>query len=433
MLEEFVKRFEKLGYKEQTEIQKAVYQPMIDGGEDIVGLSPTGSGKTVAFLMPILANIMAGEGTQALIVEPSQELAMQVTSIIRDWAGPFKVKILPLIGGANVKRQQEQLKKRPEIVVGTPGRILGLLDERKLKVNHVDTVVIDEADDLLQDDSLEKARQIVAAVPRDAQVAYFSATDNEVLYNLEEVMGKPARIIDVRDLDKSRGVVKHGQFQVSRGKRNDVLNRLTKLTNFKALVFFNQQTELNRAFNYFKHQGYAPVEKLSGEENKMQREKALRNFRKGQTKLLLTTDVAARGLDIPKLPAVVNYDLPKEANTYIHRVGRTGRMGEPGLVINFGDDHDLRDLKKLLRDEEYDLQPLYYFRGKLVDHVDQADIDQAKADELAKQKVVPEVKGTKPSVKKARIRKVQAVVETPKKPRKKNRKRNQKNKGYHKK
>ncbi|GAA3182838.1 hypothetical protein GCM10020006_12900 [Fructilactobacillus sanfranciscensis] len=143
--------------------------------------------------------------------------------------------------------------------------------------------------------------------------------------------------------------------------------------------------------------------------------------------------MAARGLDIPKLPAVVNYDLPKEANTYIHRVGRTGRMGEPGLVINFGDDHDLRDLKKLLRDEEYDLQPLYYFRGKLVDHVDQADIDQAKADELAKQKVVPEVKGTKPSVKKARIRKVQAVVETPKKPRKKNRKRNQKNKGYHKK
>lgn len=432
MLEEFAKRFEKLGYENQTEIQKAVYQPMIDGGEDIVGLSPTGSGKTVAFLMPILANIMAGQGTQALIVEPSQELAMQVTNIIRDWATPFNVKILPLIGGANVKRQQEQLKKRPEIVVGTPGRILSLLNEHKLKANYVETVVIDEADDLLQDESLEKARQIVAAVPRDAQVAYFSATDNEVLYNLETIMGKPARIIDVRDLDKSRGKVKHGQFQVSRGKRNDVLNRLTKLTNFKALVFFNQQTELNRVFNYFKHQGYAPVEKLSGEENKLQREKALRNFRKGQTKLLLTTDVAARGLDIPKLPAVVNYDLPNEANTYIHRVGRTGRMGEPGLVINFGDDHDLRDLKKLLRDEDYDLQPLYYFRGKLVDEIDEAEIEKLKA-ETPKQKPLPEVKGTKASSKKIRQRKVVAVETEKHKPRKKNRKRNQKNKGYHKK
>ncbi|WP_413627030.1 DEAD/DEAH box helicase [Fructilactobacillus vespulae] len=428
MLEQFEKRFEQLGYQAPTEVQKAVYQPMIDGIEDFVALSPTGSGKTVAFLMPILANIMAGQGTQAIIVEPSQELAMQVTNIIRDWGKPFNVKVLPIIGGANVKRQHEQLKKRPEIVIGTPGRILSLLADRKLKTNLVENVVIDEADDLLQDDSLEKVKQIVASVPRDTQVGYFSATASDVLYNLETEMGKPAKIIDVRNLDKSRGEVRHGQFMVSRGKRNDVLNRLTKLTNFKALVFYNQNSDLNRSFNYFKHQGFAQVEKLSGDENKLQRERALRNFRKGQTKLLLTTDVAARGLDIAKLPAVINFDLPKDATTYIHRVGRTGRMGEPGTVLNFGDDHDLRDLKKVLKDEEYVLKPIYYYRGKLLDEIP----DEAKNKTPKPQKI----KSNGKAIEKASFKEKEShttFVATPKKARKKNRKRNQKNKGKRKK
>ncbi|USS88531.1 DEAD/DEAH box helicase [Fructilactobacillus hinvesii] len=422
MLEQFATRFAQLGYNAPTAIQTAVYEPMIDGGTDIVGLSPTGSGKTVAFLMPILANLMPGEGPQAIVLEPSQELAMQVTNVIRDWGAPFHAKVLPIIGGANVKRQQEKLKKRPEIIVGTPGRVLSLLQDHKLKAQNIETVVVDEADDLLQDDSLEKVRQIVATVPRDAQVAYFSATESEILHHLDEEMGKPAQIIDVRDQDRTRGAVRHGQFQVSRGKRNDVLNRLTKLPNFKALVFFNQTTELNRSYNFFKHQGYARAEKLSGTESKLQRERALKAFRKGQLKLLLTTDVAARGLDIPKLPVVVNYDLPTDANTYVHRVGRTGRMGEPGLVINFGDDHDLRDLKKLLRETEYDLQPIYYYRGQLVDHVD-----------------APQEKQPTPATPRATAQpgdQVESTKSTPVQPnppkqrkRKKNRRRDQKNKG----
>ncbi|USS92950.1 DEAD/DEAH box helicase [Fructilactobacillus ixorae] len=426
MLEQFETRFAQLGYAAPTAIQTAVYEPMIDGGSDIVALSPTGSGKTVAFLMPILANLLAGGGPQVIILEPSQELAMQVTNVIRAWAGPFHAQVLPIIGGANVKRQQEKLKKRPEIIVGTPGRVLNLLQDRKLKPQGIETVVVDEADDLLQDDSRAKVRAIVGTVPRDAQVAYFSATDSDVLHHLETEMGKPATVIDVRKQDQSRGVVRHGQFEVSRGKRNDVLNRLTKLPNFKALVFFNQSQDLNRAYNFFKHQGYAPVEKLSGSETKMQRERALKAFRKGQFKLLLTTDVAARGLDIPKLPAVINYDLPGDATTYIHRVGRTGRMGEPGLVINFGDDHDLRDLKKCLRDTDYDLQPIYYYRGKLVDHVEApagANPAQPKPTTTATQPASTTRPGTP----------TQPVVSNPPKQRKrkKNRRRDQKNKGKH--
>ncbi|KID41347.1 DEAD/DEAH box helicase [Fructilactobacillus fructivorans] len=413
MLEQFVKRFEKLGYQEQTPIQKAVYQPMIEGENDIVALSPTGSGKTVAFTMPILANSMPGSGTQVIVIEPTQELAMQVANVIRDWAVAFKVKILPLIGGANVKRQQEQLKKHPEIVVGTPGRILSLINERKLKVSEVDTVVIDEADDLLNDTSLEQVKNIVASVPRDAQVAYFSATATDVLYHLKEKMGKDADIIDVRDVDKTRGKVTHGLFQISRAKRNEMLNRLSKMQGFKALVFFNQTETLNRAYNFFKHEGNSRVQKLTSGENKQSRKKALDDFRLGRIKLLLTTDVAARGLDIAKLPAVINYDLPSEKNVYIHRVGRTGRMGEPGLVINFGDDHDLRDLKHVLEDSEYDLKPIYYFNGEIVDHIDDS--------QLAHQKEIKQ---------QSEIKKKQISAKSQLKPKKnKHRKRKQKNKG----
>ncbi|CAM2801174.1 DEAD/DEAH box helicase [Fructilactobacillus fructivorans] len=413
MLEQFVKRFEKLGYREQTPIQKAVYQPMIEGENDIVALSPTGSGKTVAFTMPILANSMPGSGTQVIVIEPTQELAMQVANVIRDWAVAFKVKILPLIGGANVKRQQEQLKKHPEIVVGTPGRILSLINERKLKVSEVDTVVVDEADDLLNDTSLDQVKNIVASVPRDAQVAYFSATATDVLYHLKEKMGKDADIIDVRDVDKTRGKVTHGLFQISRAKRNEMLNRLSKMQSFKALVFFNQTETLNRAYNFFKHEGNSKVQKLTSGENKQSRKKALDDFRLGRIKLLLTTDVAARGLDIAKLPAVINYDLPSEKNVYIHRVGRTGRMGEPGLVINFGDDHDLRDLKHVLEDSEYDLKPIYYFNGEIVDHIDDS--------QLAHQKEIKQQAETK---------KKQISAKSQLKPKKnKHRKRKQKNKG----
>ncbi|EKK20074.1 DEAD/DEAH box helicase [Fructilactobacillus florum] len=366
MLEQFEQQFAAAGYQQPTAIQTAMYEPMINGEGDVVGLSPTGSGKTLAFLMPILANVLAGAGTQAIILEPSQELAIQVTEVARTWARPFQAKILPLIGGANVKRQQEQLKRRPEVVIGTPGRVLSLLTERKLKATAMDTLVIDEADDLLQDDSLAKVQQILAALPRKVQVAYFSATDSPILHELEPVMGKPATVIDVRAQDQTRGPVRHGLFRVARANRNGVLQRLAGIPNFKSLIFFNQSETLNRAYNYFNHQSQVPVAKLSGAENKLQRERALTGFRKGQVRFLLTTDVAARGLDIPKLPAVINYDLPRSATTYVHRVGRTGRMGEPGLVLNFGDDHDLRDLKKLIRPVGYEPVTMTYYEKQLV-------------------------------------------------------------------
>ncbi|MCF6514816.1 DEAD/DEAH box helicase [Lactobacillus sp. S2-2] len=421
MIEQFKEKFQKQGYQNLTPIQEAVYKLMVDGN-DIIGLSPTGSGKTVAFTLPVVSNLTAGDGIQAMVIEPSQELAMQTTNVMRDWAKDFDLKVLSLIGGANVKRQHEQLKKRPEIVIGTPGRIMSLINEKRLKTNLIKQVVVDEADDLLQEGSLVKVQEIVTSFENDFQISYFSATETDVLHNVDKYFGRSAEIIDVRNIDKTRGNVKHGLFEISRGKRNEMLKRFLNIPNFRALVFVNQNNSVQKVFNYFKHLNLNSVKMLSADQNKIDRKKALDDFRMGRIKLLITTDVAARGLDIEKLPVVINFDLPDNANNYIHRVGRTGRMGEPGLVINFGDDHDLRDLKKMLKDSEYNLTKIFYYNQAIVDEVEETNDNNAE-------------KHRSKSVKKSRLKdndfKVKKEDITKNNPvkKKKNRKRNQKNKG----
>ena len=358
MLKQFEAHFKDLGYTEPTAIQTAVYEPLA-GDQNVLGLAPTGSGKTVAFTLPALANLLPGDGTQLIVLEPSQELAIQTSRVMRDWAKLLDLKVVALTGGANVKRQTERLKKRPEVVVGTPGRVLNLVSDRKLKLHLVSLLIVDEADDLLTGDTLDTVRSIAQNMPADVQLGFFSATDTPILHELDQWFGQTVNRIDVRQEDQTQGEVRHGLLQVGMGKRDQMLKRLLAMPNFRALVFFKQANTLRQTATRFYHE-HMSAASLTSDLRQVQREKALQDFRLGRTRLLLTTDVAARGLDIPKLPAVINYDLPTSVNEYVHRVGRTGRMGEPGQVISLGDDHDLRDLKKLLKDTDYDLVPLYF-------------------------------------------------------------------------
>lgn len=358
MLKQFEAHFKDLGYTEPTAIQTAVYDPLV-GDQNVLGLAPTGSGKTVAFTLPALANLLPGDGTQLIVLEPSQELAIQTSRVMRDWAKLLDLKVVALTGGANVKRQAERLKKRPEVVVGTPGRVLNLVNDRKLKLHLVSLLIVDEADDLLTGDTLDTVRSIAQTMPADVQLGFFSATDTPILHELDQWFGQTVERIDVRQEDQTQGEVRHGLLQVGMGKRDQMLKRLLAMPNFRALVFFKQANTLRQTATRFYHD-HVSAASLTSDLRQVQREKALQDFRLGRTRLLLTTDVAARGLDIPKLPAVINYDLPTSVNEYVHRVGRTGRMGEPGQVISLGDDHDLRDLKKLLKETDYDLVPLYF-------------------------------------------------------------------------
>ena len=303
-------------------------------------------------------------------------------------------------------------------MIGTPGRLLNLINDKKLKLHKLEAIVIDEADELLGEaETLADCREIITHAPRTAAVSFFSATKAPILSELHRWFGIEPTVIDVRQVDHTRGQVEHYLLEVPQRKRVDALRRLAQLDDFCALVFFKQTAELNDAYEKLKH-AHVNVARLHSEQRQVEREQALRQLRKREVALLLTTDVAARGLDIPGLPAVVNYDLPKNVNTYIHRVGRTGRMGADGTVINIGNERDLRMFKQLVKEKGYELEPVYLYQRQLV-------TDQNELAELKKQ--AP----SRPVRKKPNKQVTQA--ESAKKKRKKNRKRDQKNKGKRKK
>ncbi|WP_261811056.1 DEAD/DEAH box helicase [Levilactobacillus humaensis] len=435
MLKQFEAHFKDLGYTEPTAIQTAVYDPMV-GDHNVLGLAPTGSGKTVAFTLPALANLLPGDGIQLIVLEPSQELAIQTSRVMRDWAKLLDLKVVALTGGANVKRQTERLKKRPEVIVGTPGRVLNLVSDRKLKLHLVSLMIVDEADDLLTGDTLDTVRAIAQAAPADVQLGFFSATDTPILHELDKWFGQTVERIDVRAEDQTQGMVRHGLLQVGMGKRDQMLKRLLSMPNFRALVFFKQTNALQHTASRFYHD-HVSATSLTSDLRQVQREKALQDFRLGRTRLLLTTDVAARGLDIPKLPAVINYDLPQSVNEYVHRAGRTGRMGEPGQVISLGDDHDLRDLKKLLKETDYDLVPIYFGNRRLTTERPVAPKAPASAAATTKQAATPQAKVPGSVVAKATTtQSPKTVTKAPAAPvqkKKKHKNRHTKNKGMRKK
>lgn len=425
MIEQFQTHFEERNFKQLTAIQEAVQKPL-EEDKTVFGIAPTGSGKTLAFTWPLLPKVMKGQGTQILVLEPSQELALQTTRVMREWAALLGLKVHSATGGANLRRQTERLKKeRPEVVVGTPGRILHLLDTRDLKLNNLATLVIDEADDLLRDDTQAVVEDIERATPLDTQLAFFSATQSTTLEQLDVLFGRDLVKIDVRAQDHSRGPVKHG-LVVARTMSDKavMLERLSQTKNFRALVFFTSIKTLHYTASRLRHDGISSAT-LGGRQRQTERETVMRQFRKHQVKLLLTTDVAARGLDIPKLPAVVNFELPNTADGYVHRTGRTGRQGKPGLVVNLGDDHDFRDLKKLLADTDYQLEPMTIDKRQLVSGEDAKNAGKSveKATVKAVQKRQHDAKG---NPKKEVVRTLDSFSQPAKA---KHKKKNRKNKG----
>lgn len=408
----FEKHFKEQGFTEPTLIQKEVY-PLLAQGKDILGLSPTGSGKTLAYALPLLEKVLKGDGPQLLIIAPSQELAAQLADVIRPWGKLLEIKTAAIIGGANVKRQIEKLRKdRPEVIVGTPGRLLNLADEKRLKLHNLEAIVIDEADEMLaQEETLADCRKLVSRAKADVQLGFFSATKTPVLNELHKWFGIEPITCDVRKQDQTRGHVTHYMVEVPQRKRVEALRKLANVKDFYALVFFKQNAELKDAYEKLIHAG-ASVARLSSEQRQTEREKALNGLKKRQIRLVLTTDVACRGLDIQKLPAVVNFDLPKDVNTYIHRIGRTGRMGASGSVVNLGNEHDLRKFKQLIKDETYEIETGYIFNQELTT---EKNVETVRPQKLKK------------SVKKT-AEKVEKQLPTAKKHKKK-RKRDQKNKG----
>ncbi len=416
----FKQHWEALAYKEPSAIQEKVYEPL-KTGKDVVGISPTGTGKTVAYTLPTLEQVKPKAGVQVVILTPSQELSIQVGEVVQEWASQLGLNSQTIIGGANLNRQLDKLKEKPEIIVGTPGRIFEISETKKLKLHTVQTVILDEADQLLQQEQLATVRKLVNKMPGQRQMGFFSATSNELMQDLAKWFNVEPEWIDATKEDQSKGEVLHAYIETPTRKRVETLRRLTHMKDFRGLVFVNNVANLTLAFEKLNYEGIS-VAVLHGEKYKTERKQALQQFRDGKIKLLLTTDVGSRGLDIQDLPYVIQYDVPQTKESYIHRSGRTARMGKTGTVLTLVNERELREFKKLISSLEIKLSQVYLYGGEIVKErplaEEQPETSEAvKAPVKVKRIIKPTVEATKKE------------ISEPVKKKKKHRKKVDKNKG----
>lgn len=366
------------GFSEPSIIQEKSFLPLQEKA-NVLGISPTGSGKTLAYVLPLLLTVEKDQNSQLLILAPSQELAMQISQVTREWATLLQLKTQTLIGGANVSRQVEKLKKKPEILVGTPGRVLELIKSKKIKSHLLQTIVMDEVDQLFDEKELNLTKQILTSAPKEFQLVFYSATADRVVEEAQKLTDS-LTIIDVTDEDQSQGDVQHYFMTLSPRKKSDFLRSLSHTKDFRAMVFFNQVAELGNVEEKLTYEG-VPVVGLASDQNKTLRKLAIDQFSKKRASLLLTTDIAARGLDFEAIPFVVNADVPLSEESYIHRAGRVGRMGAQGSVLTFVNDATKRDYQRLLKKIGRTSKELFLYDGA-IHHIrkEKPKADEKKAD-----------------------------------------------------
>lgn len=392
----------KLGFEKPTLIQQKTSEA-IRNGASCIALAKTGTGKTLAYALPALERVKKGEANSLVIFAPTTELAVQIRHAVNPFIHVLGLTGITLVGAGNRKRQEDNLKKKhPEVVVATPGRFFDFFSSEKIKTEQIKTLVIDEADDILEFSKMELLSSLGQNMSADSQILLFGATESEITRQADQIFARQFLLIDVRNEQETS--VKNYFLQVDNAHKIDFIQRLMRLEHFKGMLFFDSNQTMMRFAGIFGHTK-TKFGLLANEFGKQRREEALRDFKSGRNKLLVATDLAARGLDITGVTYVINYDIPSETNTYLHRAGRTGRMGATGIVVTLGDDHDFRDLKKIVG-EKTNLERVYFSGDSLT-----TERPQKKSSGEEKRKHVP--------------KKQEPVKKT------KHKKRRNKNKGYH--
>ncbi|MFJ7746460.1 DEAD/DEAH box helicase [Peribacillus sp. NPDC097295] len=357
--------WKKSGFAQLTPVQAKTI-PVIAQGKDIMAESPTGTGKTLAYLLPLLEKIDPDKKSpQALILASSRELVMQINEEVRIWSEGSGISGAAFIGGANVKRQLDKLKKHPQVIAGTPGRVYELIAQKKLKMHEVKTIVLDEGDQLIIPEHMQTINNIIKTTLKDRQIMVFSATLPEETEKVARGFMNEPELIKVDKSEKMESKVDHLYFVVERREKSKILEKITRLKDVKALAFLNDIAELSVLHEKLSYKGIE-MGVLHGESNKVDREKALRKLRSGKSPMLIATDVAARGLDIKGLTAVVHIDMAESIDQYVHRSGRTGRAGADGTVISIVTEREERELKKMARELEIPLTKVDFYGGNIV-------------------------------------------------------------------
>lgn len=352
--EPLLKALQDFGYTQPTPVQaKAI--PVILSGADVFGSAQTGTGKTAAFSLPLLQLLSKQKNTghvAALILAPTRELASQISENIAAYSKYLAIKQALIFGGVSQRRQEDALRKRPQIIIATPGRLMDLMQQGLVKLDQVDYLVLDEADRMLDMGFIRDIRKIVSLMPNRKQTLFFSATASpEIMKLTETILRNPVRIA-VSPVSETAHDVEQELYYVSKEDKRSLLKKVINDSDLdQVLVFTRTKHGADRVVKDLNREGILS-EAIHGNKSQNARERALKGFKDRKIRVLVATDIASRGIDVEKLGMVINYEIPEQAETYVHRIGRTGRAGNSGRALSFCDASErglVKDIHKLIK------------------------------------------------------------------------------------
>ena len=345
---------ESIGYKEPTPIQAQAIPSLLEG-RDIFGCAQTGTGKTGAFALPILHQLADKDfsrNTRALILAPTRELALQISDNIRGYSKHLKISFTTIFGGVSQRNQEKDLRNGADIIIATPGRLLDLMTQGIVRIDKIEHFVLDEADRMLDMGFINDIKKIIQKLPTQKQTLFFSATAAPEIMKLANSLLKNPVHVSVTPVSSATPLVEQSIYYVEKEKKRSLLKHVLNSGKVEhALVFTRTKRGADRVAKELNKNGISS-EAIHGDKSQGARERALKSFKNRNIRVLVATDIAARGIDVDKLSHVINYEIPEQAETYVHRIGRTGRAGSSGIALSFCSKDEvgsMRDISKLVK------------------------------------------------------------------------------------
>ena len=356
LLEPILNALTKQGYTEPTPIQQQAI-PYVLEGRDVMGCAQTGTGKTAAFAIPIIQRIHASKQTdnsnkiRALIVTPTRELAIQIEESFKNYGSELKLRYTVIFGGVNQSQQVNRLKNGVDVLIATPGRLLDLQQQGFIKLGNLEIFVLDEADRMLDMGFIHDVKKIIKMIPAKRQTLFFSATmPKEITSLANSILTDPVKV-EVNPVSSTAEMIEQALYYVDTPAKKDLLVHVLKETTAPSVLVFSRTKHGADTIVKLLAKNKVTAGAIHGNKSQNARQRALSNFKDKTSRVLVATDIAARGIDIDELSFVINYDIPNIPETYVHRIGRTGRAGASGIAVSFCDKEErkyIRDIQKLI-------------------------------------------------------------------------------------
>ena len=386
--EALIKVLDEVGYETPSAIQEQCI-PHLLNGHDVIGQAQTGTGKTAAFALPLIDRIDINTNqVQLLVLAPTRELAIQVSEAIQTYARHLKgLHVLPIYGGQSYDIQLRPLKRGVHVVVGTPGRVMDHIKKGTLKLNSLKALVLDEADEMLRMGFIDDVKWVMEKLPKERQIALFSATMPDVIRRVAEKFLNDPKIVKIKTKTATAQTISQRYWLVSGVNKLDALTRILEVETFDALlIFVRTKTATVDLAEKLSARGFSS-EAINGDIAQNQRERTIQQLKKGKIDILIATDVAARGLDVERISHVVNYDIPQDPESYVHRIGRTGRAGREGKAILFVAPRERRMLQTIERITRQPITPMQLPSAKIINEQRVTNFKQRISDTLNNQEL----------------------------------------------